>query len=236
VERRVGRRFARVGESSRHQARAEAAGRYAAAPPTSTCHPPPSTLSPSPLNPQSTMAPSGCRGRSSRSSSPRSTSATAPPRATSSCRYTRTAPPHTLTPSHPHTLTPSHPHTLTPSPPIPHPPPSHPHTLTSMPSPSTFHTLGERGPRLVRRALGLPLRMLLLHLRMQGAARHLRRAPRIRPDQIGEARLLRHGVRGGYHRVGIPLLLSVTTRCGGSGAGEGWRGLCGGECVACRVV
>jgi hypothetical protein len=146
--------------------------------------------------------------------------------------------PHTLTPSHPHTLTPSHPHTLTPSPPIPHPPPSHPHTLTSMPSPSTFHTLGERGPRLVRRALGLPLRMLLLHLRMQGAARHLRRAPRIRPDQIGEARLLRHGVRGGYHRVGIPLYtwLSVTTRCGGSGAGEGWRGLCGGECVAsCEV-
>lgn len=221
MERRVGRRFARVGESSRHQARAEAAGRYAAAPPTSTCHPPPSTLSPSPLNPQSTMAPSGCRGRSSRSSSPRSTSATAPPRATSSCRYTRTAPPHTLTPS----------------PPIPHPPPSHPHTLTSMPSPSTFHTLGERGPRLVRRALGLPLRMLLLHLRMQGAARHLRRAPRIRPDQIGEARLLRHGVRGGYHRRNTFITwLSVTTRCGGSGAGEGWRGLCGGECVACRVV
>ena len=90
-------------------------------------HPPPSTLSPSPLTPQSTMAPSGCRGRSSRSSSPRSTSATAPPRATSSCRYTRTAHPHTLTPSHPHlhTLT-LHLHTLTPSPPCPHPHLPHP--------------------------------------------------------------------------------------------------------------
>eukprot|EP00964_Phaeocystis_antarctica_P101223 scaffold66713_cov57-Phaeocystis_antarctica.AAC.3 len=92
--------------------------------------------------------------------------------------------------------TPSHPHALTPSPPYPHP--HELHTLTPSPPcprPHLFHTLGERGTRLVRRALGLPLRMLLLHLRMQGAARHLRRAPRIRPDQIGEARLLRRGVK-----------------------------------------
>ena len=82
-----------------------------------------------------------------------------------------------------------------------------------MPSPSTFHTLGERGPRLVRRALGLPLRMLLLHLRMQGAARHLRRAPWIRQDQISETRLLRRGVKedaagnaGDASLGGLPLI------------------------------